>query len=133
VRLYTVHGEPPREPAGPEGWPEPKSRPPVLVPERFALWAFVFGFLWYLAHRLWWEALALFVLTLAILLLLPDPAAGIALVALHLLAGMEARNRQRARLARQGLVELGVVAAPDIELAWFRLMQQRPDLVKAAP
>jgi len=26
-----------------------------------------------------------------------------------------------------------VVAAPDLDLAWFRLGQQRPDLVKAAP
>ncbi|WP_270935091.1 DUF2628 domain-containing protein [Falsiroseomonas oryzae] len=132
MRLYTVHAEPPRPP-GIEGWPEPKSRPPVLVPERFALWAFLFGFLWFLVARLWWEALAMLALTAAAILLLPAPAAGIAVVALHLLAGMEARNRQRARLARQGLAELGVVAAPDLDLAWFRLGQQRPDLVKALP
>jgi hypothetical protein len=131
LRVYTVHGEPPREQTGPEGWPEPKGRAPVLVPERFALWAFAFGFLWYLVHRLWWEALALLVLTFGTLLL-PDPLAGVALVALHLVAGMEARDRQRARLARRGYAELGVVAAPDAELAWFRLMQQRPDLMKAA-
>jgi hypothetical protein len=133
LRVYSVHGDPPREQAGPEGWPEPKSRPPVLVPEGFALWAFVFGAFWYLVHRLWWEALALFLPTLAVVLLLPDPAAGIALVALHLIAGFEARDRQRARLARQGLVELGVIAAPDMELAWFRLAQRRPELVKAMP
>lgn len=129
MRLYSVHGEPPREKTGPEGWPEPKPREPVLVPERFALFAFLFGFLWYLAHRLWWEALGLFVLTAAAMVLLPDPAAGIAVVALHALAGMEARDRQRAKLARQGLVELGIIAAPNMDLAWFRLAQQRPDLV----
>lgn len=133
MRLYTVHGEPPREQTGPEGWPEPKARPPVLVPERFAFWAFLLGFLWFLAHQLWWEALGLFALTLGAALLLPDPASGIAVVALHLLAGLEARDRQRARLARLGLAELGVVAAPDLDLAWFRLGQQRPDLVRAAP
>jgi hypothetical protein len=132
VRLYTVHGEPPREKTGPEGWPEPKGRAPVLVPERFALLAFVFGALWYLVHRLWWEALALVLLTAAALWLLPDPAAGIAVLVLHLIAGMEARDRQRAGLRRRGYADLGVVAAPDIELAWFRLLQQRPDLVKAA-
>ncbi len=133
VRLYTVHGEPPREATGPEGWPEPKARPPVLVPERFAFWAFVFGFLWFLAHKLWWEALGLFVLTLAAALLLPAPASGVVVIALHAIAGMEARDRQRARLARRGLAELGVVAGQDLDMAWFRLGQQRPDLVKAAP
>jgi hypothetical protein len=51
----------------------------------------------------------------------------------HLLAGFEARDRLRARLARRGLPVLGVVAAPDEDIAWFRLGQQRPDLVKAAP
>jgi hypothetical protein len=132
VRVYSVHGEPPREQTGPEGWPEPKARAPVLVPERFALFAFLFGFLWFLFQRLWWEALGLFALTVAAVLLLPDPAAGLAVLALHLIGGMEARDRQRAKLARRGLAELGVVVAPDIEIAWFRLMQQRPDLVKAA-
>jgi hypothetical protein len=36
-------------------------------------------------------------------------------------------------MERKGLAELGVVAAPDQDLAWFRLAQQRPDLVKALP
>ena len=133
MRLYTVHGEPPRASAGPDGWPEAKSRAPILVPERFSLGAFLLGFLWFLFHRLWWEALALFALTAAAALLLPDPAAGLVVVALQLLGGMEARDRQRARLARRGLAELGVVAAPDLDIAWFRLAQQRPDLVKAVP
>lgn len=132
MRLYTVHGEPPREATGPEGWPEPRSRPPVLVKEGFSFWAFLFGFLWFLFHRLWWEALLLLVLTVCAGLL-PDPASGIAVLALQLLAGLEARDRLRAKLARKGLAELGVVAAPDQDLAWFRLAQQRPDLVKAAP
>lgn len=133
MRLYTVHGEPPRASAGPEGWPEARTRPPVLLPERFSLGAFLCGFLWFLCHRLWWEALALFALTAAALLLLPGPASGLVVVALQLVGGMEARDRQRARLARRGLAELGVVAAPDLDIAWFRLMQQRPDLVRSVP
>ncbi|MGG5820789.1 DUF2628 domain-containing protein [Falsiroseomonas sp. HW251] len=132
MKLYTVHGEPPREASGPEGWPEPRPRPPVLVREGFSFWAFVFGFLWFLFNRLWWEALALLALTIGAGFL-PDPVSGVAILALHLLAGMEARDRLRAKLARKGLAELGVVAAPDQDLAWFRLGQQRPDLVKAMP
>ncbi len=133
MRLFTVHGEPPREASGPEGWPEPKSRPPVLVREGFSFWAFVLGFLWFLFNRLWWEALALLALTVAAAVLLPDPASAVVTLALHVLAGMEARDRLRARLARRGMPVLGVIAAPDEDLAWFRLGQQRPDLVKAAP
>jgi hypothetical protein len=133
LKLYTVHGEPPREASGPEGWPEPKSRAPILVKEGFSLWAFVFGFLWFLFNRLWWEALAMLVLTVAAALLLPDPASAVATLALHLVAGLEARDRLRARLARRGMPVLGVVVAPDRDMAWFRLMQQRPDLVKAVP
>ena len=133
MRLYTVHGVPPRDQTGPEGWPEPKPRAPVLVREGFAFWAFVFGFAWFLAGKLWWEAFGLLVLTIAAVLLLPAPASGIAVLALHIVAGMEARDRQRARLARRGLAEVGVVAAQDLDLAWFRLGQQRPDLVKALP
>jgi hypothetical protein len=133
MKLYTVHAEPPREATGPEGWPEPKARAPVLVREGFAFWAFLFGPLWFAWHRLWWEALGLLVLSLGIGLLLPDPVDGIAGLALQVLVGMEARDRLRARLARRGLPQLGVVAAPDLDLAWFRLTQQRPDLVRAAP
>jgi len=133
LRLYSVHGEPPRDQTGPEGWPEPKPRAPVLVPEGFAFLAFLFGVLWFLAHRLWWEAAGLFALTLGIMLLLPDPLSGILLIAVQLIAGMEARDRQRTRLARQGFAELGVVAAPDPDLAWFRVAQQRPELARAMP
>ena len=133
MKLYTVHGEPPREVQGPEGWPEPPSRPPVLVQEGFSFWAFLLGFVWFLFNRLWWEALALLALTVASVLLLPEPLSGIAVLTLHVLAGMEARDRLRARLIRRKLPVLSVVAAPDMDLAWFRLVQQRPDLVKAMP
>jgi hypothetical protein len=121
MRLYTVHASPDAEAA------------PVLLREGFALWAFCLGFLWCLWKRLWWEALGLLAASVALVVLLPDPFELSALVALHLLAGFEARDRLRAKLARRGLVEQGVVAAPDLDLAWFRLAQQRPDLIRAMP
>ncbi|MGX9966454.1 DUF2628 domain-containing protein [Roseomonas sp. F4] len=132
MRLFTVHAEAP-PPPGPEGWPEPKSRPPVLVKEGFAFWAAVLGPIWFLANRLWWEALAMFALVIAAGLLLPEAWASVVIPALHVLAGFEARDRLRARLMRRGQPLAAVVAAPDREIAWFRLMQQRPDLVRAAP
>ncbi|MBU8537022.1 DUF2628 domain-containing protein [Falsiroseomonas tokyonensis] len=132
MKLYTVHAEAP-PPPGPEGWPEPKARPPVLVKEGFSLAAAIFGPLWFAWNRLWWEALGLFLLIAAASLLLPEALAGVVVPALHVLAGFEARDRLRARLARRGQKLAGVVAAPDLEIAWFRLMQQRPDLVRSAP
>lgn len=132
MKLFTVHAAPP-PPPGPEGWPEPKSRPPVLLREGFSLAAALFGPFWFAWNRLWWEALALLALTLAAALLLPDPAQGVVILVLHLLAGLEGRDRLRARLARQGLPMAGIVAAPSLDIAWFRLGQQRPDLVRALP
>lgn len=132
MRLFTVHAEAP-PPPGPEGWPEPKARPPVLVKEGFSFWATVLGPLWFAWNRLWWEAAGFLVLTVAASLLLPESLAAIAVPALHVLAGFEARDRLRARLARGGQPMAAVVAAPDAEIAWFRLMQQRPDLIRTAP
>lgn len=134
MRLYTVHGEPPQAPKpGPEGWPEPKGRPPVVLRDGFSIWPFLFGPFWFLAQRLWVEALVMLALLVAAALLLPDPASSVVLFALHLLAGFEGRDRLRARLERKGLAPLGVVAAPDQDIAWFRLGQERPDLVKSVP
>lgn len=132
MKLYTVHAAPP-PPPGPEGWPEPKTRAPVLVPEGFSLAATILGPFWFAWNRLWWEAAGLLLLTVAAAFLLPEPILSATTVALHLLAGFEARDRLRARLARLGLPEQGVVVADSLDTAWFRLGQQRPDLVRVLP
>lgn len=106
---------------------------PVLLAEGFCWGAAIFGPLWFLWYRLWWEAAAMLALNLGFALLLPDAVDGIALLALHALAGLEARDRLRARLVRRGLAMQGVVVAPDLELAWYRLAQARPDLVRGIP
>jgi hypothetical protein len=129
VRLFTVHAPAPR----PASALLPKSAPaPVLLAEGFCLSAALFGSLWFLWQRLWLEAAAMLALSLAAGQL-PDPFAAPALLALHLLAGFEARDRLRARLARRGRPLQGVVAAPDLESAWFRLAQQRPELIRSLP
>ena len=73
------------------------------------------------------------VLTVLAVTLLPEAAGGVVTLALHILAGMEARDLRRARLARRGMPAVAVVAAPDLDTAWFRLMRERPDLVRAVP
>lgn len=122
MRLYTVHGV-----------PDSAARPPVLLREGFSIYPFLFGVFWFLANRLWWEAALLFALTAAAGVLLPDPASGVVVLALHVVAGFEGRDRVRARLARRGLPEQAVIAAPDMDMAWARLVAQRPDLVRSAP
>jgi hypothetical protein len=134
VRLYTVHGDPPVPPrTGPDGWPEPKRRAPVILRDAFSLWPFLFGPLWFFAQRLWLEGMAMLAVIVALAVLVPDPASSVLLLAVHLLAGFEGRDRLRARLERQGLTQLGVVAARDPDQALFRLAQQRPDLITSAP
>jgi hypothetical protein len=134
VRLYTVHGDPPAPPrTGPDGWPEPKRRAPVILRDAFSLWPVLFGPLWFFAQRLWLEGMAMLAVIVALAVLVPDPASSVLLLAVHLLAGFEGRDRLRARLERQGLTPLGVVAARDPDQALFRLAQQRPDLVTSAP
>jgi hypothetical protein len=134
MRLYTVHGDPPVPPRpGPEGWPEPKGRAPIVLRDAFSIWPFLFGPFWFFAKRLWAEGVIMLAFGILLALLAPEPAASILVFAMHLIAGFEGRDRLRARLERKGLVPLGVVVAREQDLAWFRLTQQRPDLVKALP
>jgi hypothetical protein len=134
VRLYTVHGDPPAPPrTGPDGWPAPKRRAPVILRDAFSLWPVLFGPFWFFAQRLWLEGMAMLAVIVALAVLVPDPASSVLLLAVHLLAGFEGRDRLRARLERQGLTPLGVVAARDPDQALFRLAQQRPDLITSAP
>lgn len=132
MRFYTVHGDPPVPRAGPEGWPEPKRRAPVILRDAFSPWAFLFGPVWFFAQRLWLEGMAMLAILVALAVLVPDPASSVLLLALHLLAGFEGRDRLRARLERKGLAPLGVVAARNPEQALFRLAQQRPDFIASA-
>jgi len=76
---------------------------------------------------------ALVVLSVLAALFLPMAVDGVALLALHVLAGFEARDRLRARLARRGMPLQGVVLAPSLDFAWFRLAEARPDLMRSVP
>jgi hypothetical protein len=115
MRVYTVH-EPPAS-SGAAG--------PVLVREGFSWAALLFGPLWALAHRLWLEALAWFLLVLLAGLLSPwfGPWAAIGL---QFLLAAEARNLRRWALRRRGWTEAAVVAAPTEPLATQRLLDAVP-------
>jgi hypothetical protein len=135
VRIFTVHAAPVRPASVPLTGAKParRPRPPVLLREGFSWAAFLFGPLWFAWHLLWWWALGLLAASLAVALLLPAEAGAIAGLALQVLVGMQARDSLRAGLAKRGQPMVGVIAAPDLDIAWFRLGQQRPDLVRAIP
>ena len=116
-----------------------------VVPDATAKWALVFGALWLLRHKLWWEALAFGLLTgLANQLSAaafdgePNPAAlltfGIVLLP-RLWLLLEGNEIRRAKLARQGFVEVGVVEASDAEAAKLKaaFAAPRPEPAYAEP
>jgi hypothetical protein len=123
MKLFTVHAE------RPASVPVTSARPPVLLAEGFCWGAALFGPLWFAWNRLWWDALVLLLLQVAAALL-PEPFSAVAMIGIAVIAGMEARDRLRAQLGRRGLAMQGVVAAPDLDIAWFRLAQTRPDLLR---
>lgn len=110
----------------------PLAEAPLLVPEGFAWGAALTPGFWFLLRRMWLPGLAQLALVILILLFAPDALAPWLLLALQSLAGLEARDLWRRALARRGLPEVAVVAAPDEETALLRLLGQRPDLARGA-
>ena len=107
VNVYTVHvhERTASASAAPSAFNEPDV---VLVPEGFSLWAFLFGPLWALTHRLWMAAIILFLGPLAIIQMLvwlsgPGPVVtGALALAAAMLSGLEAFDLWRWTLDRHG-------------------------------
>jgi hypothetical protein len=70
--------------------------------------------------------------TLAASWLLPDPLGASPCWRCSVVAGFEARDAARRGWPR-AVSPGGRGGGTDAEMAWFRLMQQRPDLVRTAP
>jgi hypothetical protein len=121
-RVYTVHVR---------MWSASPDREAVFVREGFSWGAFFFSVLWALAYRMWFAALIVFALTVAISLAadflgLDDLTSGLAGLGLALVVGWEANDWRRRALERRGFVPVGVVAAHDLAEA------ERRYFVKAA-
>ncbi len=105
--------------------------PPVLVREGFSWAACFFGFLYLAAHRAWVPA----ALNLAVLILLPiagglTGSAAPLLLGLAMLQGLFGRDLWRWGLAQRGFAPGPVVAAPDHDQAFARLLGARPELAR---
>ncbi len=118
ARVYTVHVR---------AWSANADREAVFVREGFCWGALFFSVLWALWHRMWFTALIIFAVSLAVSVAtdllgldpLTDAAVGLALA---LVIAWEANDWRRASLARRGYVTAGVVAArnlPEAERRFF--------------
>jgi|GEM_PF-86392 len=116
MRTYTVHANA----------SVPKAEDRVrFVKEGMARWAIVSPLLWFLYHRMWWEAAAYF--GLSILIAVAGEALGIeeTLTVLmgfgvQLLVALEANDLRRVALARRGYQPIAIVHGSDEEEAEAR-------------
>jgi uncharacterized integral membrane protein len=110
---YTVH-EPPLQ-AGAAA-PEPERY--VFVRDGFSFWAFLFGPLWMLRHRMWLVLVLYAVISVALSLVFviadaPRFVIGLIAFLIALLVGLEAGTLRRFTLHRRGWKYVGVVTGED--------------------
>ena len=122
MRLYTVHLR--RQGLDPD-------RDLALVKEGFAWPAFFFTVLWAFTRRLWVAGSALLAVELALGFGLTTIGAdsvtqAVASFAIAMIAGFFGNDWVRAKLARQGFVETGVVSGDGEDVALQRFLDVRP-------
>ena len=124
MRVYTVHLR--RQGLDPD-------RDIMLVKEGFSWPALLFSVLWALWCRLWWVALGLLALQVAlggaVALLGLDPLSEAAIsLGFAVIVGLVANDLKRWTLRRQGFVEVAVVIAGDRDAAERRFYDHNPQL-----
>ncbi|HVY13701.1 MAG TPA: DUF2628 domain-containing protein [Rhodopila sp.] len=101
---------------------------PILVPERFAWGALVFGPLWLAAHCAWIPAVLAFVAGLLIVTLTHGGLAVLLMSGLAAILGLTGNDLRRWSLERRGYVLVHVFGGRDEIEAMQRLLVHRPDL-----
>ena len=117
MAVYTVH-EPPPKPYEQASDPERFD----FVRDGFSFWAFLFGPLWMLRHRMWLVLLGYVALSSALqivfwLLGTGESARLVTGLLLALLIGVESATLRRFTLGRRDWTNLGVIVADDLEAA----------------
>ncbi len=117
MAIYTVHQPLPRKF---EGSPDPERF--AFVRDGFSFWAFLFGPLWMLRHRMWLVLIGYvpLVIAIAVALRVTGSTEGVrAFVAfmLMMLVGMEAGTLRRFTLGRRGWRNVGVIVGDDRQSA----------------
>ena len=117
MAVYTVHEPPPKQfeqTSDPERFD--------FVRDGFSFWAFLFGPLWMLRHRMWlvllgYVGVSVVLETIFIVLSEGAAARSIANLLLALLVGIESATLRRFTLGRRRWTNLGVIVADDLEAA----------------
>jgi hypothetical protein len=117
MRVYTVHQPPLRKY---DTAPDPERF--VFVRDGFSFWAFLFGPLWMLRHRMWLILIGYVAAVVAMQLALRQAGASnemsaLAAMLVALLVGIEAGTLRRFTLGRRRFRPLGVIVAEDREAA----------------
>jgi hypothetical protein len=117
MAVFTVH-EPPLRPAD----PVPELERALFVRDGFSFWAFLFGPLWMLWHRMWLVLAAYLVLAGGLQVVLLALGASLAAIMaagflIALLVGLEAGTLRRLTLRRRRWREVGLVGGNDREVA----------------
>ena len=143
MAVYTVH-QPPLKKY--ESAPDPERF--AFVRDGFSFWAFVFGPLWMLRHRMWLVLLGYIVVVIAMQVGLrfvgaSGGSAAFASFMLALLVGMEAGTLRRFTLGRRRWRNLGTIVGSDRETverrffdAWVRgetIAAMSPTMSSAVP
>ena len=115
----------------------------VFVRDGFSFWAFLFGPLWILRHRMWLVLVGYVVLFAALqfalqILAAPDAVKAIAGLLVDLLVGIEASTLRRFSLGRRGWRNVGVVLGDNLHMAERRFFdawvnRSSPSADTAAP
>ena len=110
MRTYTIHERP--DPAADR---VDRAEALVFVKDGFSWAAALFAPLWLIVHRLWWPLLGYVVLSAALqlpqlLFTFDSRWLGLAVLALHLLIGLEADTLRRWALERRGWRTVGTVS-----------------------
>ena len=135
MSVYTVHEPPLRR-----GAAAPDVERFAFVRDGFSFWAFLFGWLWMLRHRMWLVLLGYLVITVGIETVLwalrASSSVTVAVyVLISLLVGLEAGTLRRFTLSRRGWTNVGVVSGDDLEDAerrFFDAWVRRPATVAPA-
>jgi hypothetical protein len=102
---------------------------PVLIKESFNIIAFLFGFFWAIAFRLWWPLAFIIAFNIAVIgisqmHLLTQPSIAIIQLAFQVLVGLHAADWRQSKLRAQGYVLQDMVAAENLMRAEQRYFER---------
>ena len=103
-------------------------REPVVIPERFAWGALLFGPFWLAAHRAWIPAVLTLAASILIQVLAAEPFAIVLQAGLALLLGLSGQDLRRWSMTMRGYIVTNVLIARTETEALGRLLTYRPDL-----